>query len=410
MPQLGRFTHTASSSTTGLPISGASVTLYKEGSTVNGAQAITTGQAVTVRHRGKIVATDNAFLNTTTGTLYAVDSVTATTITLSGFAGTLSLANGDRIIAATNTPSFYTDDQGGAAVSPTANILTTSSVGLAAAYVNTGAYDYIVSGSGLNTELYQGMVVSGEAPSVIYSGETDSASAVAHKLDTINAMSTSGSKLLSLLNNTTEKFYVDKDGKLGLNIGILGTLAVAGATTLSSTLAAGTTTITGTLTASDLTTAGALTAGTVSVSGAISLAATTITSTLLVGNAKTSLYRLYCDQGTSHVNGDWVLSAGWGSTATATVAASSKDNRFMVTILCQGSGIAANPTATLTFKNGTFTSAPFAVLNWSGGTGNVQTSPLWTTTATTLVVTHKDSVDNVPSSGDTYILGGIVIG
>jgi len=42
----------------------------------------------------------------------------------------------------------------------------------------------------------------------------DGASAVAHHLDTENALSTSGSKLFSLSNNTTEKAYFDKDGAL----------------------------------------------------------------------------------------------------------------------------------------------------------------------------------------------------
>lgn len=40
----------------------------------------------------------------------------------------------------------------------------------------------------------------------------DGAAAIVHKLDSSNTMSTAGAKLLSVQNNSTEKFYVDKDG------------------------------------------------------------------------------------------------------------------------------------------------------------------------------------------------------
>lgn len=115
--------------------------------------------------------------------------------------------------------------------------------------------------------------------------------------------------------------------------------------------------------------------------------------------------RVFADQGTSHVNGDWALSAGWGVGSTAVVAASSKDNRFRVTITAAGVP-AANPTATLTFKDGTFTNAPFAVFGFSGGTGVIAVPPEWTTTATTLVATYVGT----PVAGQTYILEGVLLG
>ena len=128
MSQLGRFTHTAASSTTGHPVSGASVTLYREGATVNGAQSGVSPLTVTVRHPGKIKNGDTVFLNTTTITTYAVSTIpTSTTVVLSGFVGTLDLADGDRIIPANSQPTLYSDDQGGGA---TTDPLTTSGDGL----------------------------------------------------------------------------------------------------------------------------------------------------------------------------------------------------------------------------------------------------------------------------------------
>jgi hypothetical protein len=58
------------------------------------------------------------------------------------------------------------------------------------------------------------------------------------------------------------------------------------------------------------------------------------------------------------VAADFALGAGWGTTATATPAAGSTDDRSRVDILCQGAGIAANPTFVLTFKEA-FDVTPF---------------------------------------------------
>lgn len=156
MAQLGRFTHTAASSTTGLPVSGASVTIYREGATVNGDQSGTSPLTVTVRDLGKIEASDTVFVNTTTGTTYNVNSVSGrTSVVLSGFSGTLSLSDGDRIIPSSTKPTLYGDDQGGAS---TSNPLTTSATGLASCFIEGGAYDYIVSGGGLTSTLFSAMV------------------------------------------------------------------------------------------------------------------------------------------------------------------------------------------------------------------------------------------------------------
>jgi len=60
----------------------------------------------------------------------------------------------------------------------------------------------------------------------------DGASAVGLTLDTANALTTTGAKLVSLLNNAVEKFYVDKDG------GVAAGGNITSATALFSTLEA----------------------------------------------------------------------------------------------------------------------------------------------------------------------------
>lgn len=58
--------------------------------------------------------------------------------------------------------------------------------------------------------------------------------------------------------------------------------------------------------------------------------------------------------GSALASGDFALGSGWGTTATVTVATGSCDTAGSITVLCQGTGIAANPRIILTFKNGTF--------------------------------------------------------
>ena len=154
MPQRARFHETFASKTTGLPLASKSVTVYREGATfVSGSG--TSPVTLTVRHKGKIAAADTVFINAVTGTTYTVDSVTDTTVVLSGFAGTLSPTALDRIVPSNSLPTLYEDDQGGAS---TANPLTTSATGLTAAWLASGAYDHVLSGSGVTTTLFQGIV------------------------------------------------------------------------------------------------------------------------------------------------------------------------------------------------------------------------------------------------------------
>lgn len=106
----------------------------------------------------------------------------------------------------------------------------------------------------------------------------------------------------------------------------------------------------------------------------------------------------------SLVAGDIVLSAGWGSTATVS-AINGTDQRFRFTVTSAGTGQGVNPTATLTFKDGTWTTAPFAVCSRNGG-NQPAVLPTWTTTATTLVITFPGT----PVAAETYTLECVVMG
>lgn len=157
MPQLGRFYRPVQDGS-GNAQSGASVAIYREGATINGAQAGVSPLALTVRHAGKIATGDTVFIETDSGTTYSATRTSATVITLAGFAGTLSVLNGQRIVPANNQPTLYSDDQGGAT---TGNPLATSSTGIASCWIRTGIYEALVSGAGITTTLVTSQVLPG---------------------------------------------------------------------------------------------------------------------------------------------------------------------------------------------------------------------------------------------------------
>lgn len=145
-----------------MPVSGASVTLYREGATANGTQAGTSPLTINVHHNGAIAGSDTVFLGTDTATTYAVDSVSSTTVVVSGFAGVLSVTTGTRIVPSNTKPTLYSDDQGGATKS---NPLATDSNGHSWCYLASGHYDVLVSGANITSRLYESQHVG----TVVYS-------------------------------------------------------------------------------------------------------------------------------------------------------------------------------------------------------------------------------------------------
>ena len=95
----------------------------------------------------------------------------------------------------------------------------------------------------------------------------------------------------------------------------------------------------------------------------------------------------YKATGTAMVAGTFQLSAGWGSTAAASVTTNSADSRWSISIQATGAGQAANPTITIVFADGTWTDAPFAVVTMNTGTGAL-IMPTVVITATQMVITY----------------------
>lgn len=109
---------------------------------------------------------------------------------------------------------------------------------------------------------------------------------------------------------------------------------------------------------------------------------------------------------------NFALSGGFGSTATVSaVQAGSTDTRFNITITSAGTGQGANPTCTLTFKDGGYADhtraavIPVAVACRSGGS---QPSVPFSTscTATALTLTFVGT----PVAAETYSLSVHVLG
>jgi hypothetical protein len=182
MPQLGPLSHTVMDALSNLVVAGL-VNVFREGATVNGDQVGTAPITVTIRHPGKISAGDTVFIENDNATTYSVTAVTLTTMTISGFAGVLSVLNGQRIVPSNGPPTIYSDDQGGASVAQPLTSDAFGSIatvgGLTPLWTEGGAYHILASSAGGAARLYQVVVIAPEAPGVVYSGERDSATAVA---------------------------------------------------------------------------------------------------------------------------------------------------------------------------------------------------------------------------------------
>jgi hypothetical protein len=101
---------------------------------------------------------------------------------------------------------------------------------------------------------------------------------------------------------------------------------------------------------------------------------------------------------------DFALSAGFGTTASLTVAAGSTDQRGQIVITSSGTGQGANPTCTLTFRDGQWARTPFAVV-CRGGTGSQPTVPFNAdVTAAALTLTFQGT----PVAAQTYTVNWYV--
>lgn len=256
-PQLGKVIVTARDNS-GNAIANATVKVCYQGATVQGAQSGTSPFAVTVEDVGglnvDVGATGAATINTGS-TIYTASITSESVITLTGFAGTLALADDDRIVMCDDAlPSLYNDSQGSEGV---ANPLTSSSTGLAEAWVRGGSYDIKISKTGITTTLIQDYYVSAEDTRLNTYPVTSAVTMyrlAAARSTTWNA----SDKLFVVGRTTTDEFYVDGVGGMHATgasdvstggLTVTGTVAVTGAltTTTSATIGSGLTVSAGTV-------------------------------------------------------------------------------------------------------------------------------------------------------------------
>lgn len=113
--------------------------------------------------------------------------------------------------------------------------------------------------------------------------------------------------------------------------------------------------------------------------------------------------RRFAGNGTAHVAGDYVASANWGTSPTITPSALDTGGR--VSIVAQAT-TGANPTLALTFKDGTWTTAP--AVSYSRGDTNT-TAGYWVLSSIGATVATWTFV-GTPTAGETYTLDFTVIG
>jgi hypothetical protein len=110
-------------------------------------------------------------------------------------------------------------------------------------------------------------------------------------------------------------------------------------------------------------------------------------------------------EGTALVAGDFALHANFGSGASVSVAANSTDSRFEIT-LTAGTGCGANPTITLTYKDGAFPVAPFGVVQAWNNASLARVDTALTRGSTTLVITFVGT----PTDGNLYKFAANLLG
>jgi hypothetical protein len=134
-------------------------------------------------------------------------------------------------------------------------------------------------------------------------------------------------------------------------------------------------------------------------SGEIRLGATTT----FRSSADMHTKRIRATQGTALASANFTR-AMWGNSSSFSAIAGT-DQAFTVTVTAGGTGIAADPTVTLTFANGTWGTPPVYSCGMSGGSGTV--APVtWTPSATTLALTLRAT----PSAGSTYTFSCVGFG
>lgn len=209
--------------TSGNAISSAAVEVRRQGATVvsgSGTSPIT----ITVNNPGGIVAGDTVVINTGT-TEYTVDSVTATTVVLSGFLLTLTLSDEDRISPTNNLVTLQNDAEAGETI---ANPLTTDSTGTVNCWVIGNNYDLHISGSGVTTTLVEDRRIEGDSMSTNHFDTDGSIVRLWDTERTLTSVAAASARLVQYNDNGVGqlKFGSDTDGNPAGNVHRFGEAAL----------------------------------------------------------------------------------------------------------------------------------------------------------------------------------------
>jgi hypothetical protein len=246
----------------------------------------------------------------------------------------------------------------------------------------------------LTSPVIAGTATGSAAPIVLKGGaQTESATASGLDVDTPASWVTTGN-MLRLLNNGTVRMRWSDDGTVAYQTTSRAIMRLTASGGDFIQIASGVAYI-------------AANAGTISQvflsNGSIHPQATATGDLGIDGQA----FRRLRLAGTAPIAGDFALSAGWGTTASVgTIVGNDSHATFVVT--STGTGQGANPTITLTFKNGTWTTAPFgyAKLFACSTAADLLVAVTETTTATTMVITFNGT----PVATRTYSFKTLVVG
>ena len=441
MAELGKFETMVLYSSSGTLTNGVSAKaiVFNEGATVNGAQTIAAGgtTAIAVRDIGSFVAGNyakNGAGGSVTGTVASTGGTT--TITFNGSGTAIVLADGARLInygtnIAGTVPgtSVYSEDQG-TSTALTNSVVTADTDGNLKFWAAAGDYDVLIQNSGQTSDLYliqdvtlnlmsrsSGTGLSG-ANVVYVTNASDDFAVGGTTASTAELYFDTSAKILYLGNATPTTPYAYLDGTNGIlklastdpQIIFLGSAAL---TTLKQSatstrvytfpdVADGTVIVTtGDQTMSGVkrfsggveikTTALSVTT-TSTFTGAVAI--TGVAFTMSGVGANTKLRRLFVDQGTplDADGSNFTFSPGWGTLTAPDKVAYGTDQKFTVSVTARAT-VGATPTIILTFKDGTFTTIPVAVVSMDSSSGAYTAGSTTkdivqvATTATTMTIT-----------------------
>jgi len=388
MAHLAKIEVVISDPLTGLPVSGATVEIRKQGGTVQGTTGPTT---IDLHTQGAMSVGDTVNIDADADTPVAIlTQPTGTQITVNG-AGLAPLINDvTRVTVTSPLPTVYNAEDG---LESKTNPLTTDANGLAFAYGEVGLYDAFVTRGG-DTFLLQN--IPSLAGSKFLSNIWGTGTEDAYIFDTFRALAT-GDNIASFRDNGVEKAFIDKDGLLDVaEANITGLATIAGDLLLAGEI--------------QMSAASSrLVPGTVEFSTRNN--ADTRDNLLMVDAGDLTVFRdanarrLRLDSGTILVSGDFGDVSNMG--AGATYAPVGTDAAGLVTVTL-GTGLAASqPEFALTYTDGTYGNFSNVMATCKNTTTGIVT-PIFTAGGSTSV--NFIIGDATPTDSHVYQIAWIGVG